>query len=70
MNKIRVKFWGEKLASMEDAQDIIAQEILSDKPSMVARFGSTEIKAVLYPHMSILKGMFKDRIITNMKVLS
>lgn len=47
-------------------------EILSDNdPVMIARFGSTEIKAVLYPFFpKLFRKIFKKRIFKNMETLS
>lgn len=50
---------------------IIKEELERDKPSMIARFGSTEIKAILYPKTpTIIKPFIKDRVFTNMHMLS
>jgi hypothetical protein len=57
----------------------IKEELLSNKASMIARFGSTEIKAVLYPKAPrILKGVIQkmmkydaeNKEFVNMKILS
>lgn len=70
MNSVRVGLLGKKLLPYEDGQHIISEEILANKPSMIARFGSTEIKAVLYPQMSLAKKVFEKRVINNMHILS
>lgn len=50
---------------------IIKEELEKNKPSMIARFGSTEIKAILYPNTpSIIQPLFKNRVFTNMQMLS
>ena len=38
-----------KAVNMTTASALIKNELLTNKPSMIARFGSNEIKAVLYP---------------------
>jgi hypothetical protein len=51
--------------------EIIRNEILANKPSMIARFGSTEIKAVLYPLIPlIIQLFFKNRVASRMRDLS
>lgn len=46
---------------------IIKEELEKDKPSMIARFGSVEIKAVLYPKLpSVLQPLIKNRIFNTM----
>lgn len=68
-----------KALDVDKASSSIKTELLADKPSMIARFGSTEIKAVLYPKIpfffiSLLKKMMgynpKSKEFVNMKVLS
>jgi hypothetical protein len=68
-----------KTVDMTTASGLIKKELLINKPSMIARFGSTEIKAVLYPKMPLFfKGVFKKMMnynpkskeFVNMKVLS
>ncbi|MBO9584150.1 MAG: hypothetical protein J7574_08325 [Flavobacterium sp.] len=50
---------------------IIREELQKDKPSMIARFGSTEIKAILYPKApKIIRPLIKSRVFTNMETLS
>jgi hypothetical protein len=50
---------------------IIKDELEKDKPSMIARFGSTEIKAILYPKSPrIIQPLIKNRVFTNMQMLS
>lgn len=50
---------------------IIKAELLSEKPSMIARFGSTEIKAILYPSFPFFIRPFVKKIIFgNMYTLS
>jgi hypothetical protein len=50
---------------------IIKNELGKDKPSMIARFGSTEIKAILYPYLPWpFSSYLKNRIFSNMEILS
>lgn len=57
--------------SGEACSQIIYNELLAKKPSMIARFGSTEIKAVLYPKLPLIfQPFFKNRISTRMRDLS
>ncbi|MGQ7945100.1 hypothetical protein [Flavobacterium sp. WC2509] len=50
---------------------IIREELEKDKPSMIARFGSTEIKAILYPKIPvIIQPLIKNTVFTNMQMLS
>jgi hypothetical protein len=47
--------------------EIIRNEILANKPSMIARFGAVEIKAVLYPTIPVVfQFLFKNRIFFSM----
>ena len=49
----------------------IIEELQKNKPSMIARFGSTEIKAVLYPLTPwIIRSTLKARVFSNMETLS
>lgn len=66
-----------KATDKTTASALIKNELLTNKPSMIARFGSNEIKAVLYPKRSlffkvILKKMMnynpKSKEFVNMKV--
>ena len=51
--------------------ELISEELLSTEPLMIARFGSTEIKAILYPFFPLIFRMiFKKRILGNMDTLS
>lgn len=57
--------------SYEDSVPMIKDELQKDKPSMIARFGSTEIKAILYPQIpGLIKPFLKERIFQNMNTLS
>jgi hypothetical protein len=48
---------------------IIKEELEKDKPSMIARFGSVEIKAVLYPKSTqIIKTVIRNRVFNTMHV--
>jgi hypothetical protein len=51
--------------------ELIRNEILANKPSMIARFGSTEIKAIIFPYVPFfLKPFINNRVLTNMNELS
>jgi len=55
----------------EICSNLIKEELQLDKPSMIARFGSTEIKAILYPKAPwIARFLIKNRVFTNMETLS
>ncbi len=50
---------------------IIKEELKGNKPSMIARFGSTEIKAILYPNFPFfIRPFLKKRVFGNMFTLS
>lgn len=50
---------------------LIREELLSNKPSMIGRFGSTEIKAILYPELPFFVApLLSKRVCTNMATLS
>jgi hypothetical protein len=50
---------------------IIKSELKKDRPAMIARFGSTEIKAILYPSFPFyVRPFVKKRIFGNMRTLS
>ncbi len=50
---------------------ILKNELESNQPSMIARFGSTEIKAILYPSFPFfIRPFVKKRIFGNMYTLS
>ena len=50
---------------------IIREELNKQKPSMIARFGSTEIKALIYPKIPFfIKPFLKKRVLNNMYNLS
>lgn len=52
----------------EICTSIIKEELQKEKPSMIARFGSVEIKAVIYPNSnSILKGIFRAKVFSTME---
>tara|TARA_B100000795_G_C22777206_1_gene430578 strand:+ start:106 stop:930 length:825 start_codon:yes stop_codon:yes gene_type:complete len=54
-----------------EANNLLIKKILSGEPLMAARFGATEIKAVLYPSFpKILKFFLKKRILNRMFTLS
>jgi len=51
--------------------DIIRHEIKNEKASMIARFGSTEIKAILFPALPIaVKPFVRKRVFSRMRDLS
>ncbi len=55
----------------EICSSIIKAELEKDKPSMIARFGSTEIQAVLYPKTPfILRSFIKKRVFNTMHLNS
>lgn len=48
---------------------IIKKELVKDKPSMIARFGSVEIKAILYPRVPrVIQHLVKKRVFTSMTI--
>lgn len=50
---------------------VIQKELVGSEPVMIARFGSTEIKAILYPFFPLfIRMIFKKRILGNMDTLS
>ena len=49
--------------NIESSSDLIASAILDRKPLMIARFGSVEIKGVLYPRLpEVLKRVMRRRV--------
>ncbi len=55
----------------EICTSVLKEELQKDKPSMIARFGSTEIKAIIYPHLPLLIRPFvKSSFFLNMEILS
>lgn len=51
--------------------ELIIKELLSTQPVMIARFGSTEIKAILYPFIpSFFKPLVKNKIFDDMNINS
>ena len=55
----------------EEADLIIKNELISPKPSMIARLGSTEIKAVLYPRMPfVMRWAMRKSIFDHMEIYS
>ena len=57
--------------SGEVCSQIIREELLKNEPSMIARFGSTEIKAILFPQLPlIIKPFLRERVSTRMRDLS
>lgn len=47
------------------SSNIIRDELEKNKPSMIARFGSTEIKAVIFPYLPFLIRPFLKKIVLN-----
>lgn len=55
----------------EESSSLIQNVLNSSDPIMIARFGSTEIKAILYPFLpKIFRYFFKKRVLGNMNTLS
>jgi hypothetical protein len=55
----------------EACSELIRQELLASKPSMIARFGATEIKAVLFPKIPLFfQPLLRDRVSSRMRDLS
>jgi hypothetical protein len=55
----------------DQVSELIQEKLSSTEPLMIARFGSTEIKAILYPYIPFLfRILFKKRILNNMDMLS
>lgn len=55
----------------EAGRGVVREELGRTGPSMIARFGSTEIKAILYPKMPPpLRMALKKRVLGNMETLS
>jgi hypothetical protein len=49
----------------------IRKELENSKPSMIARFGSTEIKAIFFPHLPwLFRLLFRNRVFSRMRDLS
>ena len=57
--------------SGEVCSELIRDELLKNKPTMIGRFGSTEIKAVLFPKLPFFARPFlRERVSTRMRDLS
>jgi hypothetical protein len=55
----------------EIGANLIQSEIQNNKPSMIARFGSTEIKALLFPRLPwIFQPLLRNRVFSRMRDLS
>ncbi len=64
-------FFFDNLLEGSFASELIISRLLDTKPVMIARFGSTEIKAILHPYLPLLvRLIFKNRIFNNMELLS
>jgi hypothetical protein len=51
--------------------ELIRNKLLDTRPVMIARFGSTEIKAIIYPYLPlIIRLLFKKSIFKNMNISS
>ncbi|RYU93724.1 hypothetical protein [Emticicia agri] len=71
LNNISLKLLNMSSISEKNASQLIKYELMEDKPTMIARFGSTEIKAILYPRLpSPIRSIVRERIFRNMEVLS
>ena len=61
----------EKPLEFNRGVDIIHEKLNSDSPLMIGRFGSTEIKALLYPTIPVLaRGIVKNKIFSSMSTCS
>ncbi len=70
IDKIRKILIG-KIYNPDESSELIKELLNGHKPAMIGRFGSTEIKAVLYPKMpAIMRRKYYERISGNMDVLS
>lgn len=59
---VKLLFYGFPLKG-DICSSVIKEELGKEKPSMIGRFGSSEIRAVLYPRLpSVLKALVKKRI--------
>jgi len=60
-----------KIKLESNGDELLFNELTSSKPSMIARFGSTEIKAIMYPALPFfVKPFLRKRITRNMEILS
>ncbi|TDD95071.1 hypothetical protein [Flavobacterium cellulosilyticum] len=70
-HKMVKKLFYKTVLEGEICTTIIKSELDSDQPSMIARFGSTEIKAILYPQFPFfIRPFVRKRIFGNMFTLS
>nr|WP_315184847.1 hypothetical protein [uncultured Flavobacterium sp.] len=70
-HKIVKKLFYKPVLEGEICTTIIKSELEKDQPSMIARFGSTEIKAILYPSFPFyVRPFVKKRVFENMFTLS
>jgi hypothetical protein len=59
--------WGPKVISGSEAEAVLINNLMSSEPRAIARFGSNEIKAVLYPKIPFfIKPAVKKRILDNL----
>lgn len=59
----------KKPLSFDKSLNVLAEQLQVNKPRMIARFGSVEIKAILYPKMPWpLRMLLKKRIFTTMQI--
>jgi hypothetical protein len=71
IHKILKKIFFKIPLEGEIVSQLIQKELLNQKSVMISRFGSTEIKAILYPYIPFfLRHIFKKRIFENMYTLS
>ncbi len=66
--KLRLSTFRKNFVLEEKGQDAIAEELNKDKSSMIARFGSVEIKGVLYPRNLFLNSFSKERVFNTMHI--
>jgi len=70
-HRILKQFIHVKSLDGDICSSLIKEELQKDKPSMIARFGSVEIKAVLYPKMPyLIRIAMKKWAITDMELLA
>jgi len=68
LNTILKNYFYPPPVSGDACAELLRHEILASKASMIARFGSNEIKAVLYPKIPfLLKPFFKYRVASRMR---
>lgn len=69
LNKIGHKILTSSSLSLYESGLVIKNELLKDKPLMIARFGAVEIKAILYPFIpKFFKATLRNTIFTQMEI--